>query len=80
MKYTVIKPGPTIKSIYNQYGTNGYLTLLYSNKELGMQGLLSMEKWMVRVLVIVGLFWLILYGYSYYLSWDAKPNSSKGDL
>ena len=80
MKYTVINPGPTIKSIYNQYGANGYLTLLYSDKQLGMQGLISMEKWMIRILVIVGLFWIILYGYSYYLSYNTPQNENQADL
>ena len=34
-----------------------------------MQGLLTMEKWMIRGLILIVLAWVAVYGFSYYLTW-----------
>ena len=55
----------------------GYLTLVYSDKQLGMQGMLTMEKWMIRILVFMGLIWAGLYAYTYYLSWSNDSSTTE---
>ena len=42
VKYHFLKPGPTIKSIYDKFGKSGYLTIVYSDSQLGMQGMLTL--------------------------------------
>ena len=67
-KYIKINPGPTIEEMYNRYGRNDCLVLVYGNGEMGMEGLQKMEKCMLTLLVIVGTIWLVLFGYNYYLT------------
>lgn len=54
--------------MYNRYGRNDCLVLVYGNGEMGMEGLQKMEKCMLIFLVIVGTIWLVLFGYNYYLT------------
>lgn len=70
----MLKPGPTIEDVYKKFGRNGYLTIVYSDKGLGMQGLLTVEKWVIRLLILIVLAWVFIYGYSYYQSWSSKPS------
>lgn len=77
LKYSVLKPGPTIQEVYKKFGTGGYLTLVYSDGNLGMQGLMTMQKWMIRLLVMIVLIWVFLYGYSYYNSYYSQTNTSQ---
>ena len=77
IRYKFLEPGVTIESVYKDFGRAGYLTLVYSDKQLGMQGILSMQKWMIRFLVFIGLIWVFLYGYSYYLSSQAGSAGSQ---
>jgi hypothetical protein len=76
LKYIMLKPGPTIQDVFTKYGREGYLILLYSDEHLGMEGLLNMEKWMIRILIFVAAIWLALYLYTYYLSIQSHPPSS----
>ena len=80
IKYNFLKPGVTIESVYKKFGKGGYLTLVYSDKQLGMQGLLTMQKWMIRVLVFVGLVWIFLYGYSYYVTWERSEQKTSSQF
>jgi hypothetical protein len=36
LKYAILRPGPTIEQVYGKYGRNGYLTIVYSDKNIGM--------------------------------------------
>ena len=69
LKYSILKPGPTIEDVYKRFGRGGYLTVVYADKNIGMGGLMKMEKWVIRLLVMIVFIWLSLYGYSYYLQW-----------
>lgn len=79
IKYSVLKPGTKIQDLYKEFGKGGYLTICYADKHLGMQGLLTMEKWMIRALIAIVLVWVLVYGYSTYLSWqrESKDSTSK---
>ena len=68
--------------MYKKFGKADHLTIVYSDKNLGMQGLLTMEKWVIRIIIIIVFLWISLYGYSYYLGWmgstgtgHTNPNS-----
>jgi hypothetical protein len=37
-----------------------------------------MEKWVIRVIIIIVIFWVSLYGYSYYLGWKGSSTQSGG--
>ena len=71
-KYIRLQPGPTIEQIFNRYGKNDYLLLIYADSEVGMQGLKKMEKCMMWVLGILATIWIVLYGTSYYMSWQLE--------
>lgn len=74
-----MKPGPTIEEIYNNYGRGGYLTILYADKYVGMQGMLRMEKWILRLLFIIIFIWVGVYAYSFYASWgNSSSNQGSG--
>lgn len=69
--------------MYKKFGKADHLTIVYSDKNLGMQGLLTMEKWVIRIIIIIVFLWISLYGYSYYSSWmgstgTGHTNSNSG--
>lgn len=76
VKYAMVKPGTTIEKIYKKYGLGGYLTLVYSDNQLGMHGIKRMEKWLIRFLVVLAVIWLTLFGYNYYLGSIAEGEAS----
>ena len=59
-----------MKEIYEKMGRNGYLTIVYSNRQIGMQNLLMFEKWVKRMLALIGFLWIGIYAYGYYLSYS----------
>ena len=74
-KYVVLKPGETIEQvffvinmqIYNKYGKDGFLTLIYGDKNIGLGGINNMEKWLIRIVILLAAVWLFLYAYPLYL-------------
>lgn len=56
--------------MYNRYGKNGHLTLVYGDKTIGMEGINRMEKWLIRIMVFLILIWVFLYGYPMYLAYN----------
>lgn len=71
-----------LSKVYNKYGRDGHLTLIYGDKNIGMAGVNFMEKWLVRVLVVLAVVWALLYAYPMYLIyqdggiaalWDSIP-------
>ena len=66
----------SIEEVYKNFGRGGYLTIVYADKHLGMQGLMTMEKWMIRLLILIACAWVAIYGYSYYVSWFEDSSSS----
>ena len=67
LRYSFIKPDHAIKDVYDKFGKSGYLTLVYSDRQLGMQRMLNLQKWVLRILCFVGLLYIMVYGYSYFL-------------
>lgn len=76
----MLKPGPTIEDTYKKYGRGGYLTIVYADKNLGMGGVMRMEKWVIRLLCIIVMFWIWIYGYSYYQAYQSKPDTAQRDI
>ena len=68
-KYVKLKPGPTIEQIYNKYGRNEYLILIYADSELGMEGIKKMERCLMWILGILATIWIVLFGLNYFLGW-----------
>lgn len=64
--------------MYRNFGRGGYLTIVYADKHLGMQGMMTMEKWMIRLLVMIVFAWVAIYGYSYYMSWYGGTGGGAG--
>jgi cell division protein YceG involved in septum cleavage len=66
-KYIRIQPGSTIEQIYNRYGRDDFLILIYGNGEMGLEGLKKMEKCMIILLIVIAGIWVALYAYKYFM-------------
>eukprot|EP00919_Chromeraceae_sp_WS-2016_P064918 GHVR01153719.1.p1 GENE.GHVR01153719.1~~GHVR01153719.1.p1 ORF type:complete len:119 (+),score=6.43 GHVR01153719.1:94-450(+) len=42
IKYVVLRPGATIEEVYNRYGRDDLLTLIYADTDIGMGGINKM--------------------------------------
>lgn len=55
--------------IYNKYGRNGHLVLIYGDKNIGMGGINKAQKWLIRVLIVLVGFWVFLFAQPVYYAY-----------
>lgn len=43
---------------------------------MGLKGIMRMEKWVIRMLFIIAMIWIYIYGYGYYRKWSMLPSDN----
>ncbi len=65
VRYMMVQPGPTVGQVFDEFGKDDYLSLIYHNDRPAGRKINSLERRIIRFATILFVIWVALYAFPY---------------
>ena len=65
LKYEHIAPGHTVGQLFDKYGRQDYLSIIYHTKNIGRKSVTPLPKRLIRLAVLVTVVWACIYSWPF---------------